>query len=103
MKTSHTIFVIALTAATLSTGAFTASAAADRTSDNTNWLTIPIIYNKVTAAGYKDIHQIERERRGYDIEAYDSNGNRVELFVDPINGEVLDVHIKKDKSDKYHD
>jgi len=103
MKTSHTIFAVVLTAATLGGTAIAASPIADRINANADWLTIPAIYEKVTAAGYKDIHEIDRERRGYDVEAYDNNGDRVELFVDPINGEVLDVRVKKDKSDKYRD
>jgi len=103
MKTSHTIFAVVLTAATLGGTAIAASPIADRVNANADWLTIPAIYEKVTAAGYKDIHEIDRERRGYDVEAYDNNGDRVELFVDPINGEVLDVRVKKDKSDKYRD
>jgi len=103
MKTSHTIFAVALTAATLGGAAIAASSTADRANASADWLTIPVVYAKVTAAGYKDIHEIERERRGYDVEAYDNNGDRVKLFVDPINGEVLDVRAKKDKSDKYRD
>jgi len=103
MKTSHTIFAVVLTAATLGGTAIAASPIADRINANANWLTIPAIYEKVTAAGYKDIHEIDREHRGYDVEAYDNSGDRVELFVDPINGEVLDVRVKKDKSDKYRD
>lgn len=103
MKTPHTIIAVVLTAATLGGTAIAASSTADTVSNGTDWLTIPGIYEKVAAAGYKDIHEIERERRGYDVEAYDSYGDRVELFVDPINGEVLDVRVKKDKSDKYRD
>ncbi|MCP4209882.1 MAG: PepSY domain-containing protein [Halieaceae bacterium] len=104
MKTSHTIFAVVLTAATLGGTAIAASAIADRLNANAaDWLTIPAIYEKVTAAGYKYIHEIERERRGYDVEAYDNNGDRVELFIDPINGEVLDIRVKNDKSDKYRD
>ena len=99
MKTSHTIFAAVLTAATLGGTAIAASSAADRENTSADWLTIPAIYEKVTAAGYADIHEIERERRGYDVEAYDRHGDRVELFVDPTNGEVLDVRVKKGKSD----
>jgi hypothetical protein len=103
MKTSHTIFAVALTAATLGGTAIAASSTADRMSARADWLAIPAIHEKVTAAGYMDIHEIERERGGYDVEAYDSNGDRVELFVDPVNGEVLDVRAKKEKSDRYRD
>lgn len=102
MKKSHTIFVVAMTAAALGGSAIAASANTSNSNAKADWLEIPAIYEKVTTAGYKNIHEIERERRGYDVEAYDSNGNRVELFVDPTNGEVLDVNVKK-KSGKHHD
>jgi hypothetical protein len=103
MKTSHAIFAIALTAATLGGTAIAAQPAADQASNKADWLAIPAIYEKVTAAGYSDISEIERERDGYEIKAYDSNGDRVKLFVDPVSGEVLDVKAKKDKSDKSRD
>jgi len=104
MKTSHTIFAIALTATALSGSVFAASSTVDKESANADdWLTIPAIYNKVAAAGYSDIFEIERERDGYEIEAVDTDGNRVELFVDPLSGEVLDVRTEEDKSDSYRD
>ncbi|MCW8907901.1 MAG: PepSY domain-containing protein [Sedimenticola sp.] len=103
MKNSHAIFAIVLTAATLGGTAIAASSTADRAGSDADWLTIPAVHEKVIAAGYNDIHEIERERSGYDVEAYDSYGGRVELFVDPINGEVLDVRVKNDRSDKYRD
>jgi hypothetical protein len=105
MKTSHAILAIALTATALGGGsAIAASSSADEASaKSSDWLTIPAIYDKVVAAGYSDIHEIERERDGYEIEAVDTNGNQVELFVDPISGEVLGVRTKESKSDKDRD
>lgn len=103
MKTSHTLFAVALTAATLGGSAIAASSAVDKAGAKVDWLTIPAVYEKVTAAGFREIHEIERERTGYKIEAFDTNGDRVKLFVDPVSGEVLDVRTKKDKSDKYRD
>ena len=105
MKTSHTIFAIALTAATIGGTAIAGSYTdrTDRANATADWLAIPAIYDKVTAAGYLDIHEIDRERNGYEVDAFDKDGYRVELFVDPINGEVLDARLKKDKSDKYRD
>lgn len=104
MKTSHTILAIVLSAATLGGAAFAASTtdtSAAVTTQTDNWLTIPAIYEKVTAAGYHDISEIERERKGYEIKAISPSGERVKLFVDPVTGEVLDAKSKKDKSDKY--
>jgi hypothetical protein len=103
MKTSHALFAIALTAATLGGTAIAAQPTANQATDTADWLAIPAIYEKVTAAGYSDISEIERESDGYEIKAYDSNGDRVKLFVDPVSGEVLDVKAKKDKADKYRD
>lgn len=103
MKPLHTIFAIALTAATLGGSVIAASSAADRASVRADWLAIPAIHEKVTGAGYSDIHEIERERDGYKVKAYDSNGDRVKLFVDPFSGEVLNARAKKGKSEKYRD
>jgi len=104
MKTSHAIFAIALTATALGGSVFAASSTADKQSANADdWLAIPAIYDKVAAAGYSDIFEIERERDGYEIKAVDTDGNRVELFIDPLSGEVLDVRTKEDKSDRYRD
>jgi hypothetical protein len=53
-----------------------------------NWLTIQQIIEKVSAQGY-DIRSIEMERRGYEVEAIDKSGRRVEADVDPLTGEIL--------------
>ena len=43
------------------------------------WLTIPAIYEKVAAAGYTAITEIEREDNSYDVEATSPGGERVDL------------------------
>lgn len=103
MKTSHVIFAALISAAAIGGNAFAASstdAGAKATATSEKWLTIPAIYDKVTAAGYSDINEIERGRDGYQIKATGPEGERVKLFVDPLSGEVLDVKAKKHKSDK---
>lgn len=101
MKTSHAILAITLSAAILGGSAFAASAAEAKTaSQRDNWLAIPAIYDNVTAAGYLDISEIEREKDGYEVKARDADGNRVKLRVDPQSGEILDVRTKGDKGDK---
>ncbi|MCW8905580.1 PepSY domain-containing protein [Sedimenticola sp.] len=100
MKTSHAILAIALTAATFGGTAFAVSATDSANMSNAatdNWLAIPAIYEKVTAAGFNDIYEIERERNGYKIKAVGRNGERVKLFVDPMTGEVLQSRSKQDK------
>lgn len=92
MKTLHAIFAIALTTASLGGAAIAASStdAGTRAITQTdNWLEIPAIYDKLTAAGYSDINEIEREHNGYEIEARNANGEKVDLYVDPLTGEVL--------------
>lgn len=51
-----------------------------------NWQTIAQIAEKYTSAGY-DIREIEMENGGYEIEAIDQQGKRVELLIDPVTGE----------------
>jgi hypothetical protein len=98
MKTSHTALAIALGAAILGgvsiagsmkDASFKGAAPADQ------WLTIPAIYEKVADAGYTAITEIEREDNGYDVEATNPGGERVDLRVDPVTGEVLDSRIDK--------
>jgi len=100
MKTSHAILAIALTTATLGGTAFAVSASdtANRSNVTTdNWLAIPAIYAKVTAAGFNDIYEIEREDNGYEVKAIGPHGERIKLLVDPVTGEVLQSRSKQDK------
>lgn len=100
MKTSHAILAIALTAATFGGTAFTVSAAGNsdtaRATTDT-WLEIPAIHAKVTAAGFNNIYEIDREYNGYEVKAIGPNGERIKLFVDPLTGEVLQTRYKQDK------
>ncbi len=93
MKTSHAVFAIALTTVTLG-GLAIAGSTNDfgplKIAQAGEWLEIPAIYEKLTAAGYTAINDIERERNGYEVEATSPTGERVELLVDPITGAVLD-------------
>lgn len=70
------------------------AAAADA---NAKWLSIPQIHDKLEAAGYGNIDEIERERDGYEVKATDREGKRVELEVDPLTGGVTKTVVKRDK------
>lgn len=99
MKKSPILAFVLGTAVVTGT-AFAASVGNDvmRTSNRTDtWLTIPAIYEKVVAAGYSDIAEIERDKDVYEIKAVNSDGERVKLYVDPLNGEVLEARAKRDK------
>ena len=52
-------------------------------------LSIAEIVARLDAAGYRDIHEIEREHGRYEVEGRDAGGNPVELVVDARTGEVL--------------
>ena len=58
-------------------------------------LTVRQIYDSLTAAGYRNITEIELEHhRGYDVKADDPQGQRVKLRVDAQTGAVLRSRIK---------
>jgi hypothetical protein len=99
MKNSP-IIAIALGTIVFTGTAFAASDgnAVMRTSNRTDtWLTIPAIYEKVVAAGYSDVTEIERDEGVYEIKAINADGERVKLYVHPRTGEVLDTQVKRGK------
>ncbi|MFA1589592.1 PepSY domain-containing protein, partial [Achromobacter ruhlandii] len=58
-------------------------------------LTVRQIYDVLTAAGYRNITEIELEHhRGYDVKADNPQGQRVKLRVDAQTGAVLRSRIK---------
>ena len=59
-----------------------------------NWLNLGQIYDKLEAAGYTDIHEIERERDGYEAKARDPDGQSVKLYVEPIEGRIVDKKLR---------
>jgi len=96
MKTAHTVLAIALAAATLGGVSIAGSmkdAGFKEAAQADQWLTIPAIYERVAAAGYTGITEIEREHNGYDVEATNPNGDRIDLRVDPVTGEVVNSHM----------
>ncbi|MGS1009684.1 PepSY domain-containing protein [Achromobacter anxifer] len=57
-------------------------------------LTVRQIYDTLTAAGYRNITEIELEHGRYDVKADDAQGQRVKLRVDAQSGAVLRSRIK---------
>jgi hypothetical protein len=60
-------------------------------------LGIPEVHQRLTAAGYTDIDEIERERDRYEVKATDREGRRVELDVDAATAEILRTEVKRSK------
>lgn len=66
-----------------------AAAAPAATAPAAPMLTIRQVYDKMEAAGYRNISEIERSsKHGYEVKAYDPQGQRVKLYVDPQSGAV---------------
>ena len=59
------------------------------TSDMANWLSMEAITEKLSAAGYTDIDDIEVEHGLFEVDARDPEGNRVELKINPVTGDVI--------------
>ncbi len=57
-------------------------------------LTVRQIYDTLTAAGYRNITEIELEHGRYDVKADNAQGQRVKLRVDAQTGAVLRSRIK---------
>lgn len=55
-------------------------------------LTIRDVYDRVEAAGYRDLREIELEKGRWEVKALDSQGNPVKLYINSTSGEI--EHIK---------
>lgn len=89
-----TRFATIALSAVLATTALAASARAsdfDRpctTAPKSQWLPISQLLAKVEAQGYK-VQKAKLKKSCGEIYTLDKNGSRVELFVDPTNGEIV--------------
>ena len=66
------------------------------------WLNLGQIYDKVVAAGYTDIRDIEREEGGYEVKGLDSQGRLVKLHVEPFEGQIVNERTRDQKSRRNH-
>lgn len=77
--------------------AFPALAASDDVScgnlPRDQWMAVDAASAKAAALGY-DVRSVEIEHGCYEIEGFDKNGAKVELYLNPVSGEV--VKSKKD-------
>ena len=53
------------------------------------WLSVEALQSKVEVLGYK-VQKAKLKNACGELYALDKNGNRVELFVDPTNGQIAD-------------
>ena len=55
----------------------------------TDWITVRQVIDKVEAAGYSDIREIERDDGMYEVKVVTQDGQRMELYLDRKTGEIL--------------
>lgn len=59
------------------------------------WMPLAQLTEVVSAMGYTEITEIERERSTWEVKARDRDGNLVELKLHPTTGELLGVERKR--------
>jgi len=60
------------------------------------WLNLGQIYDQLTAVGYTDVREIERERNGYEAKARNPQGRHVKLYIDPLTGKIVKEKVRND-------
>jgi len=63
------------------------------------WLNLRQVYDKLEAAGYTDIREIDRERSGYEAKVRDGEGRKIKLYIDPRTGDVINRKTRDDRDD----
>lgn len=106
MRATTLIATLALTGGLIGAGAAIVPAFAQNAATQTtvtapaaqsNWMSLKDVQAKLEAAGYTDFREIERDKNKYEVKATDPQGQRVELDVDPVTGDVLKTEVKRSK------
>lgn len=86
------LILLSSAAAILVTGAVAAQAGSlgrpCTSAAQSQWLSIEALQSKVEAQGYK-VQKAKLKNACGELYALDKNGGRVELFVDPTNGNIV--------------
>jgi len=90
MRTKTMLSALAITAGLVAGGLFLSPSFAkdNDSSAGRQWLSIAQLSDRLEAAGYRNIEEIEREHGGYEVRATDRDGKRVKLRLNPWTGEV---------------
>ena len=101
MRATTLIATLALTGGILGASAALVPAFAQSTAvspaSQMEGLTMQQVLTKLEAAGYRDFEKIDRERNKYEVKATDAQGQRVELDLDLMTGDVLKTEVKRNK------
>jgi hypothetical protein len=102
MRTKTILSAIAVTA-TLAVGGLFLSPSFAKDNDSPagrQWLSIAQVADRLDAAGYRNIEEIEREHGGYEVRATDRDGRRVKLRLNPWTGEVEQGQVQRKRHDR---
>lgn len=92
MRTKTILSAIAVTVGLLAGGLFLSPSFAkdggNAAGKGQPWLSIAQVADRLDAAGYRNIEEIEREHGGYEVRATDRDGKRVKLRLNPWTGDV---------------
>lgn len=91
------VAILALGVAHAQPGSSVISPSAAVTTSADLQLTIRDIYDRVEAAGYRDIREIEWDDGRYEVKAHNADGERVKLHVDGNTGALEPIR-KRDHS-----
>lgn len=109
MRATTLIATLALTGGLIGAGATIAPAfaqnaaptatpaAATAPAAQANWMSPKDVQTKLEGAGYTDFREIERDKNKYEVKATDPQGQRVEMDVDPVTGDILKTEVKRSK------
>ncbi|HLU78641.1 MAG TPA: PepSY domain-containing protein [Burkholderiaceae bacterium] len=82
--------------APVATLAQAAGPAANGAGERAQWLNLGQIHDRLIAAGYTDVREIERERDGYEAKARNPQGAWVKLYIEPVNGNIVREKVRDD-------
>lgn len=63
-------------------------------------LTLHEVQLRLEAMGYRELTKIVRERDRLRVKATDPQGRRVDLDVDPVDGDILDTEVRRSRIDR---
>lgn len=99
MRANTIIATLALTGGIFGAGAtFLPAFAQDGAplaASQSDWMSLQQLQSRLEAAGYHGFEEIERNSYKYEVMAMDPQGRRVELYVDPVTGEILKTEIER--------
>ncbi len=98
MRANIIIATLALTGGIFIAGATSLPAFAQENASiatsQSNWMSLQQLQSRLEAAGYRNFEEIERNSYKYEVIAMDPHGRRVELYVDPVTGQILKTEIE---------